>query len=433
MTESVREVVQRAKDASYRLGALPTECKDRALRAIADRLESRKDFILAANREDLIFAEKLVEAGKMSRALFDRLKIDEKKIFSMAAGVRDVAKLEDPVGKIGWEMELDQGLRLERISVPLGVLAVIFEARPDVVLQVAALALKSSNAVILKGGSEAARSNVALLTLVKEAVAEIESEFLSEAFQLIESREEVKILLGLEDLIDLVIPRGSSQLVKYIQENTRIPVLGHTEGICHVFIDESADLDKAGKITVDSKTQYPAACNSVETLLVHRAISKKALPLLAEALEAAGVKLSGDAETRLIFPMEEATEADWRTEYSDKILSVRIVADLGEAIAHINRYGSGHTDSIVTENKESARIFMEQVDSAGVFHNASTRFADGFRYGLGAEIGISTNKTHARGPVGLEGLVIYKYRLFGEGQVVADYANGKAFTHRRSR
>lgn len=428
----LENIAKRAKTASYILASLNTETKNNALKAMAEAIEKNKEKIFEENKRDLLEAEKQVKEGSLSKALYDRLKLDKNKLADMISGIHDVAKLEDPVNKKLWGMKLDENLDLYRISCPLGVIGVIFEARPEVVVQIAALAVKSANAVILKGGSEADRSNTILAQTIEDALSSIE-EFPKGAINLIKTREDVKDMLQMEEYIDLIIPRGSNSLVKYIQSNTKIPVLGHAEGICHIYVDESADFEKAVKIIVDSKTQYPSACNAVETVLVNNKIAGSFLPLLIEALKKEEVEIKGDEKTKEICPdVILGTEEDWKTEYSDKILSIKVVENIMEAIDHINTYGSGHTDCIITENKEKAELFMNLVDSAGVFHNASTRFSDGFRYGLGAEVGISTNKTHARGPVGLEGLVIYKYKLYGNGNIVADYSgvSGKKFIHK---
>jgi glutamate-5-semialdehyde dehydrogenase len=370
------------------------------------------------------------EAVGLEKPLLSRLKFQTDKIAAAAEGVEAVAGLADPVGRTLSARELDKGLNLYQVTCPLGVVAMIFESRPDALVQMAALALKSGNAVILKGGSEARNSNRVLADLLHAAAvaAGIPSGWLF----LAESREDVAALLDLNDAVDLIIPRGSNEFVQHIMRNTTIPVLGHADGICHVYIDGNADVEKAVAIVVDSKTQYVAVCNAAETLLVHRDIAPFVLPPLKLALEARAVELRGDAGARRILPgIAEAAEADWETEYLDLILSIRVVGSLDEAVRHINTYGSRHTDSIVTEDRATAETFMNGVDSANVFWNASTRFADGFRYGLGAEVGVSTAKIHARGPVGLEGLVIYKWKLYGSGQVVADYASGRrTFTHR---
>ena len=430
---SLEKIAQNAKLASYKLASLSSEIKDKALLAIAENIDNNKNLILAENSKDLELAKKMVEKSELTQSLYDRLKLDEEKISVMVDGIKDVAKLEDPVNKTLWGMELDKGLELYRVSCPIGVIGVIFESRPDVIPQIVSLAVKSSNAVILKGGSEALNSNQVLLNIINEALDKV-GEFPKNVINLIKTRHDVEEMLKLDDFIDLIIPRGSNNLVKHIQSNTRIPVLGHSEGICHIYIDESADFDKAIKISVDAKIQYPAACNAVETILVNKNIAEKFLPEIIKEFSKVNVFIKGDKKTwHVVSGVAEATDEDWKTEYSDKIISIKVVDDIYEAIDHINRFGSGHTDSIITEDKEKAKLFMDLVDSSGVYHNASTRFADGFRYGLGAEVGISTNKTHARGPVGLEGLVIYKYKLYGNGQTVTEYSgqNPKQFTHKR--
>jgi glutamate-5-semialdehyde dehydrogenase len=408
------------------LASLTTAVKNAALASMAEALRRQASSIAAANQADLDDAE----VTGLEKPLLSRLKFQGEKIASAAEGIEAVARLSDPVGRTLSARELDKGLNLYQVTCPLGVVAMIFESRPDALVQMAALALKSGNAVILKGGSEAKRSNRVLADLLHAAAvsAGIPSGWLF----LAESREDVSALLDLNDAVDLIIPRGSNEFVQHIMRNTTIPVLGHADGICHVYIDGNADVEKAVALVVDSKTQYVAVCNAVETLLVHRDIAPFVLPPLKLALEARAVELRGDPKTRKFLPgIAEAAEADWETEYLDLILSIKVVDSLDEAISHINTYGSRHTDSIVTEDRATAEVFMNGVDSANVFWNASTRFADGFRYGLGAEVGVSTAKIHARGPVGLEGLVIYKWKLYGSGQIVADYASGRrSFTHR---
>ncbi|MCM1985384.1 glutamate-5-semialdehyde dehydrogenase [Lyngbya confervoides] len=425
LTESLAEIAQRTRQAAQGLAPQTAAAKNAALEAMAQALEAAAPDILAANQRDCALAQ---EQGIPS-ALFARLKLSQTKLEAAIAGVRSVAALPDPVGTVQLHRQLDQGLVLKRISAPLGVLGVIFEARPDAVMQIASLAIKSGNGVILKGGQEATHSCRALVSAIHQGLGA--TEISPEVVALLTSREETRALLGMDQAVNLIIPRGSNSFVRFIQENTRIPVLGHADGICHLYVDAAADLEKAIPITVDSKTQYPAACNAIETLLVHAAIAAQVLPQIHEALQKAGVVLKGDAATQAIIPVESATEEDWSTEYSDLILAVRVVDSLEAAIAHINTYGSGHTDAIVTEDRAAATQFMNQVDAAGVFHNCSTRFADGFRYGFGAEVGISTQRLPPRGPVGLEGIVTYKYQLEGQGQIVASYSgeNAKAFLH----
>lgn len=432
---SVIEQAKKAKLAAGFLSRLSTEKKSAALLEMAAQVKQNSKVILEANQKDLDAAKVQVRTGKLSEALYSRLKLDETKVRDIAIGIEQVANLEDPVGKVLMGVELDEGLPLYRVTCPIGVIGVIFEARPEALPQIASLALKSGNAVLLKGGSEAEHSNRALFQILHRVI--VSSGISENALILLESREDVNALLKAQGFVDLIIPRGSNALVSTIQKNTSIPVLGHAEGICHVYIDKSADLEKALAVTVDAKVQYPAACNAMETLLVHRDIAPDAIPLLLKALQDKGVKLRCDAAAKQAFGQNDvalATEEDWRTEYSDLVLSVKVVSSLEDAIRHINTYGSHHTDSIVTEDKSAFDRFFSEVDSAGVFWNASTRFSDGFRYGFGAEVGISTGKLHPRGPVGLEGLVTYKYKLLGQGKghTVAPYSGPKArpFTHK---
>ncbi|MHC4725598.1 MAG: glutamate-5-semialdehyde dehydrogenase [Planctomycetota bacterium] len=424
---NISEIARVAKSASINLSAVQTHIKNNALAEIAQALKQHSSEVIAANQEDLIKAEKDNLAGP----LLKRLKFDENKIDNVCAGIESLIKLDDPAGKTISSTELDKGLELYQVSCPIGVIGVIFESRPDALVQISTLCLKSGNAVLLKGGSEAAQTNRILADIISEAS---EKAGLPKGWiQLLETRQDVARMLALDKYIDLVIPRGSNDFVRYIMNNTNIPVLGHADGICHVYIDGDVDLDMAVNITVDSKCQYVAVCNAAETLLVDNKIAEKLLPKVKTALEEKGVELHGCERTASIIDVKSATKEDWATEYLDYILSVKIVDGLDVAIEHINQYGSGHTDAIVTNDKEKADKFMKLVDSANTLWNCSTRFSDGFRYGLGAEVGISTNKIHARGPVGLEGLVIYKWKLIGNGQVVADYSgsNAKEFLHRR--
>jgi glutamate-5-semialdehyde dehydrogenase len=429
------DVIQRTRTAAIALAKLSQRVKNDALEAIAIALEKNVEVILTANQQDVTAAM----AAQLPSPLIARLKLDANKLKSMVAGVRDVIRLDDPIGDRQIHRELDAGLILERFSCPLGVIGVIFEARPDAVTQIAALGIKSGNGVILKGGSEAVHSCEAIAKVMHDALEKLyqkeiqkETQAVSpNVVQLLTTRAETLAILKMDKLIDLIIPRGSNQFVRYIQENTHIPVLGHADGVCHLYVDVAADIHKAIAIAVDSKTQYPAACNAIETLLVHSAISTEFLPLAAVALQERSVKLLGCDRTQQIIEVLPATEADWSTEYCDLILSIKVIDSLEDAIAHITTYGSKHTEAIVTEDQAIADIFTSDIDAAGVYHNCSTRFADGFRYGFGAEVGISTNKMPPRGPVGLEGLVTYKYRLVGDGHIVADYvgASAKAFTH----
>jgi len=423
---SMLEMAQNARLASVQLATAGTEEKNKALVAVAKALQTASEDIFAANKIDLKAAE---EAG-LAAPVIKRLKFDAEKLAGVIAGINSLVGLSDPVGVTQSGTELDSGLELYRVTCPIGVIGVVFESRPDALVQISSLCLKSGNAALLKGGREALETNRALSRVIAAAseVAGMPKNWL----QLMESRSEVSEMLKLDDYIDLIIPRGSNAFVKYIMDNTGIPVLGHADGICHIYVDDNADVDMAVKIIVDAKTQYVSVCNAAETMLVSRAIAESFLPKAAAALAAKGVRLIGCEETCKIIQAERATEEDWKTEYLDYVLSIRIVDNLDAAIAHINQYGSGHTDVIVTENQANACKFMDMVDSGNVFWNCSSRFADGFRYGLGAEVGISTNKIHARGPVGLEGLVIYKWKMYGHGQIVADYVEGrKKFTHRK--
>jgi len=420
-----------ARKASLRLANITTKAKNTALMKIASAISKNKEGLLKANAKDVKAAERILKAGELSNAFVQRLKLSDHKLRNLAEMVRSVAKLKDPVGSTLYAMELDRGLELYKVSCPIGVVGAIFEARPDVLPQISALCLKSGNAVVLKGGREAKYSNEAFFELIRE-VSE-QAGIPGGWIQLIEARREVRELLGMDEYLDLLLPRGSKQFVRYIQENTRIPVLGHAEGVCHIYVDEHADLKQAVEVSYDAKVQYPAVCNAVETLLVHRAIASRFLPEIAKRYREAGVEIRGCERTHRILPdIKRATERDWRTEYLDLIISIKIVDGIEEAIDHINTYGSKHTDAIITRDGKAALRFMTGVDSSSVMLNASTRFSDGYRYGLGAEVGISTGKVHARGPVGLEGLTTSKFYLLGGGHVVASYLgpSAKPFTHR---
>ena len=428
MTEpTTAEKVAAANEAALTLANEPVEARDAALHAVADAITANEERILAANEEDVAAAEELLAAGEYTQALVDRLKLSPEKLESIAEMVRSVAGQDDPLGRTLSARRLDDDLELYEVSVPIGVIGTVFESRPDALAQIAALSLKSGNAVILKGGSEASHSNRVLYEVVREAASEMPDGWAG----LIEAREDVDRLLSMDDAVDLLMPRGSSAFVRYIQDNTSIPVLGHTEGVCHVYVDEAADLGTAEGVALDAKVQYPAVCNAVETLLVHETVAEEFLPSMAARYRDAGVELRGDERARATVEMDAATDEDWTTEYGDLVLAVKVVDSLDEAVAHVNANGSKHTDSILTEDADRAARFMRGVDSASVFHNASTRFADGYRFGLGAEVGISTGKTHARGPVGLEGLTTYKYYLEGNGQSVGTYTgeDARPFTH----
>lgn len=430
---SVAAIALRARAASRLLARLSFAERNEILIAAAKAIEENRAKILVANSLDCAAAEPAVASGKMSAAMFARLQVADKGVGEMAMRIREVAGLPDPLGRRLTATELDDGLVLYRESCPLGVVGIVFESRPDVVPQVASLALKSANAVILKGGSEAANTNEALVSIWREALGNFPN-VPPDAVNLLQTRADVLELLELSGDVDLIIPRGSKALVEFVTKHSRIPVLGHGEGICHVYVDRAADIKKALDVTLDAKVQYPAVCNAAETLLVHEKIAGEFLPLIFSKLKDAGVEIRGCPKTIAISGIgniKAAKEEDWATEYGDLILSVKIVTDLQDAIDHINQYGSRHTDAIVTEDAEAARKFMNEVDAAGVYQNASTRFADGYRYGFGAELGISTSKIHARGPMGLEGLTTYKYKLYGNGHTVGEYARGeKKFKHR---
>lgn len=432
---SIREEARRMKLAAPHLAAAPIAQRNAALENIANELEKHQVEIFQANALDL---QEAMEEG-IAPAIQKRLKYDAVKMRDSIAGLRELEKLEDPVGKTLLERELDEGLVLRRVSVPIGVIGVIFEARPDAMVQVASLCIKSGNCAILKGGKETAETNRTLFEIIQKAVFEagLPEHCLFQA----EQHSEIDELLACDQEVDLLIPRGSNRFVRYIMEHTKIPVMGHSSGICHIYVDDKADQAKAIPVIVDAKTQYPAACNAVETLLVNRKIAEEFLPKAAEALTGAGVRLRGTKEAaellkkafgkQQIAPEDVMGDEDFAAEYNDLVISIRLVEDVEEAVCHINAFGSHHTDCILTEDDAAAEYFMQMVDSAGVYRNCSTRFADGYRYGFGAEVGISTGKLHARGPVGLEGLVTYKYRLVGGGQIVADYASGRKQFHHR--
>ena len=370
---------------------------------------------------------KQAEIDKVAAPIIKRLKFDETKLRDVIAGIEDLVKLEDPLFKQDMHRQLDEGLTLYRETCPIGVIGVIFEARPDALIQISSLCIKSGNCVILKGGSETMNSNRVLFNIIYEAV--IKSGMPENCMLQLEARSEITDLLTCNESVDLLIPRGSNAFVQYIMNNTKIPVMGHADGICHIYVDKEADFKKAIPIIIDAKTQYVSACNSVETLLIHKDIVDEFVPKLYEALKENNVELRGTEEIVKLTGCNQGTEEDNRKEYLDYIVSAKVINSLDEAIEHINYFGSHHTDCIITENSETANEFMRYVDSAGVYQNCSTRFADGYRYGFGAEVGISTSKIHARGPVGLEGLVSYKYKLFGNGNVVDDYAKGKKQFH----
>lgn len=422
----ITQICKKVESASIRLAAAGGELKDKALLTIADYLDAHKEEIFKANKEDL----KRSEAENLPSPLLKRLKFDEAKLSDVIAGIHSLVGLEDPVGRTLLSTELDKDLELYRVTCPIGVIGIIFESRPDALVQISTLCLKSGNGVLLKGGSEARETNRILAELIISAT---HASGIPEGWcALLETRADINELLKQDKYVDLLIPRGSNEFVKYIMDNTSIPVMGHADGICHCYIDDPSDAAMAVRIAIDSKTQYVAVCNAMETLLVHKNAAGAFLPMLKKAADEKNVELLGCPETVSLIPVKPACEQDWETEYLDYKLSVRVVEDMDEAIEHINTYGSGHTDTIVTSDKAHAARFMALVDSGNVFWNCSTRFSDGFKYGFGAEVGISTGKLHARGPVGLEGLVSYKYNLIGNGQIVADYAEKrKSFTHRK--
>ncbi len=426
--DPIRAAAEKAKESSYRLANIPVQARNEALARIADALAARSASIEEANRRDMEAAQR----NGLSQVLVKRLKYDRSKIEESVRSIQSLIEQEDVVGKLLSRTELDEGLVLDKVTCPIGVIGVVFESRPDALVQISCLCLRSGNAVLLKGGTEARETNEALAAAIIEAIISVDNRF-EDAVQLLSTREQFRELLRHDDLIDLIIPRGSNELVRSIKDSTRIPVLGHAAGICHTYVDQTADLAMAVRVCYDAKVQYPAVCNAMETLLVHEDIAERFLPPMAAEYAKARVELRGDDATRRIIAAGPATEEDWSAEYNDLVLSIRIVDSLDEAIEHVNRYSSHHTDAIITEDAAAAQRFMDLVDSSSVMWNASTRFADGYRYGLGAEVGISTNKTHARGPVGLEGLVIYKYKLRGTGQTVAEYAgkDARKYTHRK--
>ncbi len=422
---NVREEARAMKLAAPRMAASTMEQRNAALTKIMEVLEEKKNDIYRANDADVDAAK----ASGVPQPVIKRLRFNEGKLKDCVSGLKQLIELPDPVGKVTLRRELDEGLLLERVSVPIGVIGVIFEARPDALIQISSLCIKSGNCAILKGGKETTNTNKILFELIRDAA---KGAGLPEGCLLqVTAHNEIDELLGCQGDVDLLIPRGSNKFVQYIMDNTNIPVMGHSSGVCHIYVDGMADLQKAIPIIVDAKTQYPAACNAVETILVKRSIAAKFLPMLDDALYRAGVKVYGTEEVTGYMEAEQIGDDDFGIEYSDLKLSVKLVSDVSEAVDHINCYGSHHTDAIITEDDEAAAYFEQMVDSAGVYRNCSTRFADGFRYGFGAEVGISTGKLHARGPVGLEGLVTYKYRLTGNGQIVGDYAEGRKEFHHK--
>ncbi len=430
--KDVETKASEAEKSALELANISEDVRNEALRKAAENIQQNKEKILEANKKDVKEAQKMLEKGEYTQAFVDRLKVNEDKVEKIAEMIRSVSEQEDPLNETLEGTELDNRLNLFKVSVPIGVIGSIFESRPDVLPQISSLCLKSGNSVILKGGSEAKNSNRVLFNFLKEAT---ENAGIPEGWvQLIEARKEVRDLLALDDKVDLLIPRGSKKFIRFIQENSKIPVLGHAEGLCHTYIDKEADLEKAVEVSFDGKVQYTAVCNATETLLAHEDIASDFLPKIVEKYKEADVEVRGCEKTRQILnsDIEEATEEDWKTEYLDKIISIKVIKTLEDAINHVNTYGSKHTDSIISKKDERLLEFLEGVDSSSVMANASTRFSDGYRYGLGAEVGISTGKIHARGPVGLQGLTTYKYYLVGDGHKVDTYSgeDAKSFTHR---
>lgn len=420
------EAVKMKKSAPI-LAASTIKQRNQALECIARALEEKKELIFEANKKDMDYAEK----NGVAQSTMKRLKYDENKLKDSIKGLLELKELKDPIGVVQLHRQLDTGLVMKKISVPIGVIGVIFEARPDAMIQVASLCIKSGNCAILKGGKETANTNKVLFEIIKNAV--VEAGLPAECLLQAELHNEIDELLKCDNEVDLLIPRGSNKFVRYIMENTKIPVMGHSSGVCHIYVDKEADKELALHVILDAKKNYPAACNAVETLLVHREIAQEFLPAVAEIFGTEGVKINGTREVQelLGMDMDVMAEEAFATEYNDLEISVKLVSDVNEAVQHINYFGSHHTDCVLTEKEEVAEFFMQMVDSAGVYHNCSTRFADGFRYGFGAEVGISTGKLHARGPVGLEGLVTYKYVMKGEGHIVGDYSEGRKQFHHK--
>ena len=420
---TIKEVTAKMKMAAPVMAAADNAKRCLALQTMKEELLAHREEVFAANHEDLTAAQ----ASGVAPQICKRLKFDEGKLKDVCAGIDQLVSLPDPLGRVTLDRMLDEGLELKRITVPIGVIGVIFEARPDALVQISSLCIRSGNCVILKGGKETARTNRALSEIIAGALAK--SGMPAYCFFQAQDREEITALLSCDKDVDLIIPRGSNAFVRYIMDNTRIPVMGHADGICHLYVDAEADLEMALRVVTDAKIQYPVACNAVETVLVNKKVAKEFLPILLDAMQKNGVKIYGTEEVREYIPCEELGEDGYRHEYLGPGLSAAVVESCEEAVDHINRFGSHHTDGIITSDDASAAYFMQMVDSAGVYRNCSTRFADGFRYGFGAEVGISTGKLHARGPVGLDGLVTIKYCLAGSGQIVGDYASGKSSFH----
>ncbi len=414
--------VKKVKESALLLSSFSDEIRKALLLRLAEGLASQKEYLFCENKKDIENAKSL----GIKESVLHRLYFTEEKLNSCIEGLKQLASLQDPLGKVLEKRELDEGLILEKISVPIGVIGMIFEARPDAMIQIIGLSIRTGNGIILKGGKEAKFSNEAILKVVQDTLDG------APYIMLLSTHSDVDAILKMDKDIDLLIPRGSNAFVRYVMDNTHIPVMGHADGICAVYVDKSADLDKAVKVVYDSKTQYPAACNAAETLLVHEDIAASFLPLMYTKFQENGVAMVGDEKSRKVIDVAPSTEDDYHTEFLDLKIAIKVVSSVSEAISHINSHGSHHTDAIVTENKEAREEFFRFVDSADVFCNASTRFADGFRFGLGAEVGISTSKIHARGPVGLSGLTTTKWLLSGQGDIVASYSgvNARHFTHK---
>ena len=419
----IQAVTAKMKADSSKMAALSLEVRNNILKNVKEALLKNRTAIFEANKMDMEAAD---ENG-VTEAVKKRLKFDEHKLMDVTQGIEELIKLNDPIGKLQFKRQLDEGLILQRITCPIGVIGIIFEARPDALVQISSLCIKSGNCAVLKGGKETTNTNRVLFQTIYQTA--VESGAPAGCMYQAELHSEIDELLACNKSVDLLIPRGSNKFVQYIMNNTKIPVMGHADGICHTYLDKDADMEKAVSIIVDAKTQYTAACNSTETLLVDRAIAKEKLSLIAEKLKEQKVVLHGTKEVSELISCAVMEEEEFNTEYLDLEISIKLVDGVEEAIEHINRFGSHHTDCIITENVETAEKFMQYVDSAGTYMNCSTRFADGFRYGFGAEVGISTSKIHARGPVGLEGLTTYKYKLYGNGHIVDDYSKGRKQFH----
>lgn len=420
---NLKEDIKNVKKASLILQGTSLELRNKALEEIVNALMVHKDEILEENKKDMEIATE----NNIDKAILGRLKFDEKKLQDVITGIHDLISMSDPLFQIQLARELDEDLKLYKETCPIGVIGVIFEARPDALIQITSLCIKSGNCIILKGGSEAMKSNKILFEVINQAI--LLAGLPKDCMMLLEARDEIKELLTCHESVDLLIPRGSNSFVQYIMNNTKIPVMGHADGICHIYVDKQADLSQAIPIIVDAKTQYVSACNTVETLLIHKDVMNDIIPALKQALDKKQVEIRATKDIREVIDCNEIRDEDYETEYLDYILAIKTVESVEEAIEHINHYGSHHTDCIISNDTQAVELFMKMVDSANVYQNCSTRFADGYRYGFGAEVGISTGKLHARGPVGLEGLVSYKYKIFGNGQTVTDYAQGHKKFH----